>query len=53
MFWTAEIASWGILEPLEYIDGYEENSALQSDWDKVMSFSPRVIHYGHAPEKKL
>ena len=41
----------GDLEPMEFMDGYEENSALQSDWEKVMSFSPRVIHYGHAPER--
>ena len=43
----------GDLEPMEFMDGYEENKALQNDWEKVMSFSPRVIHYGHAPEKKL
>ena len=43
----------GDLEPMEYMDGYEENKALQSDWEKVMSFSPRVIHYGHAPERIL
>ena len=43
----------GDLEPMEFMDGYEENKALQSDWEKVMSFSPKVIHYGHAPEKKL
>ena len=43
----------GDLEPMEYMDGYEENSALQSDWEKVMSFSPDVIHYGHAPERIL
>lgn len=41
----------GDLEPMEYMDGYEENKALQSDWEKVMNFSPRVIHYGHAPER--
>ena len=41
----------GDLEPMEFMDGYEEYSALQSDWKKVMSFSPRVIHYGHAPER--
>ena len=41
----------GDLEPMEFMDGYEENSALQSDWKKVMSFSPRVIHYGHTPER--
>ena len=43
----------GDLEPMEYMDGYEENKALQSDWEKVMSFSPRVIHYGHAPERRF
>lgn len=43
----------GDLEPMEYMEGYEENSALRSDWKKVMSFSPRVIHYGHAPKKVL
>ena len=43
----------GDLEPMEFMDGYEENKALQSDWEKVMSFSPKVIHYGHAPEKVL
>ena len=43
----------GDLEPMEFMDGYEENKALQIDWEKVMSFSPRVIHYGHAPKKVL
>jgi len=43
----------GDLEPMEFMDGYEENKALQSDWKKVMNFSPRAIHYGHAPDKKL
>jgi glyoxylase-like metal-dependent hydrolase (beta-lactamase superfamily II) len=43
----------GDLEPMEFMDGYEENKALQSDWEKVMSFSPKVIHYGHAPKKVL
>ena len=43
----------GDLEPMEFMDGYEENKALQSDWEKVMSFSPRVIYYGHASKKVL
>ena len=43
----------GDLEPMEYMDGYEENSALRGDWEKFMNFSPRVIHYGHAPERIL
>ena len=43
----------GDLEPMEFMDGYEENKALQSDWEKVMSFCPGVIHYGHAPERSF
>ena len=43
----------GDLEPMEFMDGYEENKALQSDWEKVMSFSPRVIYYGHANKKEI
>ena len=43
----------GDLEPMEFMDGYEENKALQSDWEKVMGFSPRVIHYGHAKKKEI
>ena len=43
----------GDLEPMEFMDGYEENKALQSDWEKVMSFSPREIHYGHANKKEI
>ena len=43
----------GDLEPMEFMDGYEENKTLQIDWKKDMSFSPRVIHYGHAPERRF
>ena len=43
----------GDLEPMEFMDGYDENKALQSDWEKVMSFSPRVIHYGHSLERRF
>ncbi len=31
----------GDLEPMEYMDGYEENSALRDDWEKVKSSVPR------------
>ena len=43
----------GDLEPKEYIDGYENSEALKVDWDKIRSFAPRIIHYGHAPEGML
>lgn len=41
----------GDLEPIEYINAYEENIALQSDWKLIMSYHPKVIYYAHANEK--
>ena len=43
----------GDLEPADYIDGYDENVALKKDWKNINSFSPRVIHYGHANDKEI
>ena len=41
----------GDLEPMEYLAGYEENEQLKSDWDRILSFQPKRVFYGHAPEK--
>lgn len=41
----------GDLEPFEYIGAYENNTALQGDWELILSYDPAVIHYGHANEK--
>ena len=43
----------GDLEPLEYLAAYEDNPALESDWKRVMSFSPKRILYAHANEKTI
>ena len=43
----------GDLEPIEYLGGYEQNEKLKSDWELVMGYTPKVIHYAHANEKKL
>lgn len=43
----------GDMEPIEFIDGYEDNLALKNDWAKIKAYSPRIIHYGHAPERIL
>lgn len=43
----------GDLEPLEYLDAYEDNPGLKSDWDSVLSFSPKRILYAHANEKVI
>lgn len=41
----------GDLEPIEYLDAYEENFALKNDWKLVMNYSPKIIYYAHANEK--
>ena len=43
----------GDLEPLDYLFAYEDNRELKCDWDKVMSYKPKVIYYAHANEKRL
>lgn len=43
----------GDLEPLEYLEAYEENEALRQDWEHVLSFHPRRVLYAHRPEKKF
>ena len=42
----------GDLEPSEYLDAYEDNPALQRDWELINSFSPKRIIYAHANEKR-
>lgn len=41
----------GDLEPMEYLDGYQLNESLQNDWERIKSYSPRVINYAHANQK--
>lgn len=43
----------GDLEPIEYLDAYDGNSKLKSDWNLVMSYNPKRIYYAHANEKIL
>ena len=43
----------GDLEPFEYIDVYEENEKLKSDWEHILSFQPKRIFYSHRPERVL
>lgn len=37
----------GDLEPRQYIDGYESNTALKNDWETIMEYHPKAIHFGH------
>ena len=43
----------GDLEPMEYLDAYEESVDLRSDWKLIMSYKPKVIYYAHANEKRF
>ena len=37
----------GDLEPIEYLEAYEENAALRDDWNLVMNYNPKIICYSH------
>jgi glyoxylase-like metal-dependent hydrolase (beta-lactamase superfamily II) len=41
----------GDLEPLEYIEGYNNNMMLEEDWERILSFDPKRIYYAHRPEE--
>ena len=43
----------GDLDPFEYLEAYDNNTALKSDWDLIMSFHPKTVFYAHRPEKNL
>ena len=43
----------GDLEPIEYLDAYESNEALQADWDLLMSYPLKRIFYGHVNAKTI
>ncbi len=43
----------GDLEPIEYLDAYDENATLKDDWKRVMSCNPKIIYYSHVNEKVL
>lgn len=43
----------GDLEPPEYIGAYENNEALQADWERIFSRGPKIVYFGHANEKAM
>ena len=43
----------GDLEPYEYIACYENNESLNNDWNRIISYSPKVVYYAHANQKSL
>ena len=43
----------GDLEPFEYLEAYEENAPLKSDWEHILSYYPKRVFFAHMPEKNL
>ena len=43
----------GDLEPAEYIDAYEDNTKLKTDWERLLSFHPKRVFCSHRPEKTM
>ena len=43
----------GDTEPYEDIEAYEENDALKSDWEQLLSFKPRSVYFAHRPKKEI
>ena len=43
----------GDLEPMEYLDAYEQKEELKRDWELIMRHAPKVIYYAHANHKQL
>ena len=43
----------GDLEPMEYLDAYEEKEELQRDWELILNHGPKVICYAHRPPKYM
>ncbi|MBR6707276.1 MAG: MBL fold metallo-hydrolase [Clostridia bacterium] len=39
----------GDLEPYGHLAAYESNPILKSDWDRILSFSPKRIFHAHMP----
>ena len=43
----------GDLEPMEYLEAYDDNEPLKCDWEHILGFAPKRIIYAHANEKLL
>lgn len=42
----------GDLPPIDVIDGYDD-VAVRESWDLILSYSPKVVYYGHAKLKRF
>ena len=47
------IAVVGDLDPIDFIDSYDDNQKLNESWKRILYFQPKVIYYGHANERYI
>ena len=43
----------GDLEPIDFLDAYEDNPRLEKDWRRIMSYKPKRILYAHVNGKVM
>ena len=43
----------GDLEPMEYLDAYEQKEELKRDWELIMRHAPKTIYYAHVNHKRF
>lgn len=43
----------GDLEPMDYLDAYDDHPVLKKDWERVLRCKPKRIFYGHANPKTI
>ena len=43
----------GDLEPVDYLEAYDDNVELKKDWEHVLSYKPKKIFYAHANERVM
>ena len=43
----------GDLEPMQFMDAYEDNSPLKADWDAILRHHPKHIYFGHVNDQHL
>jgi len=41
----------GDLEPIHYLEAYDNNIALKKDWELIISYNPKTVLYAHINEK--
>lgn len=43
----------GDLEPMEYLDAYEDNEQLTLDWLHILEHDPKTVYFAHWPPRAL